>query len=481
MLPPAPHRPHLAQRTMPVEQLTKPDVSRERQTKSPADALRRSRAVLEALFGKPHERDFDVHFWDGTIDHGKGSGSFSMILNTPYALRRMVVPPSELSITESIIRGDVDVAGNLEAAVGLGDQIGYRLQTPKAIARVIRLVMALPRDRKDDLADRQFSPADRALGRQHDPQRDTRAIQFHYDIGNAFYKLWLDRRMVYSCAYFEKWNDETTDTLDAAQEAKLDLICRKLRLKPGEKLLDIGCGWGALIMHAATSYGVSATGITLSEEQAALAREKIAAAGLSDRCRIEIRDYRTLGLGEERERYDKISSVGMVEHVGEAKLSEYFKVAYRSLKPRGLFLNHGIISLSDPRPIGLRERTFRKLWRADAFIDKYVFPDGKLYALHKVISGAEAIGFETRDVESLREHYARTLRLWVRRLESSEAEAVRLVGEKTYRVWRLYMSASARAFATAGIGIVQTLFAKPDQKGLVNIPHTRLDTIFRAG
>ncbi|MGH9423845.1 MAG: class I SAM-dependent methyltransferase, partial [Thermoanaerobaculia bacterium] len=440
-------------------------------------ALTRSRAVLDALFGKPHEREFDVHFWDGTVDHGNNTGKFAMILNSPYALRRMLVPPSELSITESIIRGDIDVSGNLEAAAGLGDQIGYRLQTKKAIADLARLALALPRDRKDDLADRQFSPADRALGRQHDPERDTRAIQFHYDIGNEFYQLWLDRQMVYSCAYFENWCDESADTLDAAQTAKLDLICRKLRLQPGEKLLDIGCGWGALVMHAVAGYGVTATGITLSEEQAALARKRINAAGLSDRCSIEIRDYRTLGLGDEKEKYDKISSVGMVEHVGEAKLAEYFKVAYRALKPRGLFLNHGIISLSDPRPITLRERTFRKLWRADAFIDKYVFPDGKLYALHKVISNAESVGFETRDVESLREHYARTLRLWVRRLEAAEAEAVRLVGERTYRVWRLYMSASARAFSTAGIGIVQTLFAKPDDKGIVDIPHTRADTI----
>jgi cyclopropane-fatty-acyl-phospholipid synthase len=453
----------------------------EDQSASSIEALKRSRAVLDALFGKPHEREFDVHFWNGEVDHGNKTGTFSMILNSPYALRRMLVPPSELSITESIIRGDIDVSGNLEAAAGLGDQIGYRLQTKKAMADLARLALALPRDRKDDLADRQFSPADRALGRQHDPERDTRAIQFHYDIGNEFYKLWLDRQMVYSCAYFEDWSDESADTLDAAQEAKLDLICRKLRLKPGEKLLDIGCGWGALVMHAVANYGVTATGITLSEEQAALATERINAAGLGDRCSIEIRDYRTLGLGDEKERYDKISSVGMVEHVGEAKLTEYFKVAYRALKPRGLFLNHGIISLSDPRPVTLRERTFRKLWRADAFIDKYVFPDGKLYALHKVISSAESIGLETRDVESLREHYARTLRLWVRRLEGAESEAVRLVGERTYRVWRLYMSASARAFATAGIGIVQTLFGKPDNKGIVDIPHTRVDTIHAGG
>jgi len=334
--------------------------------------------------------------------------------------------------------------------------------------------MALPRDHRDDLTDQQFSSSARALGSRHDPERDAAAIKFHYDIGNDFYKLWLDERMVYSCAYFEDWTSVDADTLDAAQEAKLDLICRKLRLQPGERLLDIGCGWGALIIHAATRYGVTATGITLSEEQAELARERIEAAGVSHRCSVAIRDYRTLGTGEPEE-YDKISSVGMVEHVGEARLVEYFEAAFRVLKPRGLFLNHGIISLSDPRPITIKERAFRKLWRADAFIDKYVFPDGKLYALHKVISAGERAGFETRDVESLREHYARTLRLWVRRLEAHENEAIAMVGEQTYRVWRLYMSASARAFATAAIGIVQTIFAKPDRSGAVLIPPTRDD------
>jgi cyclopropane-fatty-acyl-phospholipid synthase len=386
----------------------------------------------------------------------------------------MLVPPSELSITEAIIRGDIDVPGNLEAAVGLSDEIGRRLQTRKAMANLARLVLALPRDQKDDLANKQFSSSARALGSQHDPERDAAAIKFHYDIGNDFYKLFLDERMVYSCAYFEDWANAGEDTLEDAQEAKLDLICRKLRLQPGDRLLDIGCGWGALIIHAATRYGVTATGITLSDEQAALARERIEAAGVSHRCSVAIRDYRTLGTGEPEE-YDKISSVGMVEHVGEARLVEYFEAAFRVLKPRGLFLNHGIVSLSDPRPISVKERAFRKLWRADAFIDKYVFPDGKLYAFHKVISAGERVGLETRDVESLREHYARTLRLWVRRLEAHEREAVAMVGEQTYRVWRLYMSASARAFSTAAIGIVQTIFAKPDRSGAVLIPPTRDD------
>ncbi|HZK78668.1 MAG TPA: cyclopropane-fatty-acyl-phospholipid synthase family protein [Gemmatimonadaceae bacterium] len=458
---------------MPVEEKVRQAARIETRFSSTGEAHRRSRDVLEAMFGPPHERSFDVRFWDGTIDHGQGTAPFALHLNTPYALRRMLVPPTELSISEALIRGDIEVPGDLEAAVSLSDIIGHRIQTRKAMANLARLVMALPRDRKDDLAERQFSSSARALGPRHDPERDAAAVKFHYDIGNDFYKLFLDERMVYSSAYFDDWSNVGSDTLDAAQEAKLDLICRKLRLQPGERLLDIGCGWGALIIHAATYYGVTATGITLSEEQAQLARERIWQASLSNRCSVDIRDYRTLGTGAEPEEYDKISSVGMVEHVGEAKLAEYFESAYRVLKSRGLFLNHGIVSLSDPRPITVRERAFRKLWRADAFIDKYVFPDGKLYALHKVISAAERMGFETRDVESLREHYARTLRLWVRRLEAHKDEAIRLVGEQTYRVWRLYMSGSARAFATAAIGIDQTVFAKPDRAGSVLIPPTR--------
>jgi len=230
-------------------------------------------------------------------------------------------------------------------------------------------------------------------------------------------------------------------------------------------------GPGGLIMHAAQNYGVDATGITLSENQAALARERIDAAGLSDRCRVEIRDYRTL----ESDAYDKIASVGMIEHVGLSHLPVYFESAYRALKPGGLFLNHGIVSLGEARPRSTSQKIFRKFWKADAFIDTYVFPDAKLTATDDVIAAAEASGFEVRDVESLREHYAMTLRYWVRSLEEKSPEAQALVGNHTYRVWRLYMAASANAFAKAAINIVQSLLAKPDASGKSNIPLTRED------
>jgi cyclopropane-fatty-acyl-phospholipid synthase len=424
---------------------------------------------LAALFGEPHQRPFDVRFWDGAVDRGRNARPpFTLVLNRPAALRRMLLPPNELSIVESYIAGDVDIDGSMEAASNLSEAIGGRLHSPLAVARLVRLVVGLPGQAEDDLADIKFPDRARKLGSRHTPVRDAAAIHYHYDVGNSFYKLWLDKRMVYSCAYFSS----AEDSLDVAQEAKLDLICRKLRLKPGERLLDIGCGWGGLIMYAAQHYGVDATGITLSENQATLAKERIEQAGLGDRCRVAIRDYRTLNAGDG---YDKISSIGMVEHVGASHLPVYFASAFRALKPGGLFMNHGIVSLSAPRPRRLREKIFRKFWKADAFIDTYVFPDGKLTAAHDVIAAAEGAGFEVRDVESLREHYAMTLRHWVRALEEKSDEATALVGDHHFRIWRLYMAASANAFTKAAINVIQTLLAKPDAHGHSTIPLTRED------
>jgi cyclopropane-fatty-acyl-phospholipid synthase len=380
----------------------------------------------------------------------------------------MLLPPNELSIVESYISGDTDIEGSMEAGSNLGEMIGDRLRSPLAIARLVGLVLGLPGTADDDLADARFPERARRLGSRHTPVRDAAAIHFHYDVGNSFYKLWLDQRMVYSCAYFRS----EADSLDVAQEAKLDLICRKLRLKPGERLLDIGCGWGGLVMYAAEHYGVDATGITLSQNQADFAKARIDEMGLGDRCRVAIRDYRTLSA---EDNFDKIASVGMIEHVGLSHLPVYFESAFRALKSGGLFLNHGIVSLGEARPRSAGEVVFRKFWKADAFIDKYVFPDGKLTATDDVIAAAEGSGFEVRDVESLREHYAMTLRHWVRSLEEKTREATDLVGPHTFRVWRLYMSASANAFNKAAINIIQTLLAKPDARGHSNIPLTRED------
>jgi cyclopropane-fatty-acyl-phospholipid synthase len=421
-------------------------------------------AVLEDLFGPPRERPFALRLWDGTVEEPGHEPRFTLVLRRPGALRRMLVPPTELALGEAYLRDDFDVEGDLEKATELADVLATRLRSPALLARLARRLRQLP---ADDVPEKVGSrPPGRLGGRLHSRKRDAAAVRSHYDVGNEFYALWLDRGMVYSCAYFETGEED----IHTAQEAKLDLICRKLRLKPDETLLDVGCGWGSLVLHAAERYGVRATGITLSERQAAFARARIAEAGLAKRCRVEVRDYRDLPRGTV---FDKVVSVGMFEHVGRARLPTYFARAYGLTRPGGLFLNHGIVNLSSRQ--ALLSIVQKALSRRTSFIQRYVFPDGELVPPAEVLRFAEAAGFETRDVESLREHYALTLRRWVGRLEERHEEATLLAGEQTYRVWRLYMSGSARAFATGRIGIIQTLFSKNDEDGRTNLPRTRRD------
>jgi cyclopropane-fatty-acyl-phospholipid synthase len=432
--------------------------------------MRHARAVIETLFGPPPLRPMHVRYREGSNEHGRTDSRFTLRHNRRGALRRMLLPPSELSIVESYLSGDVDIDGDFESATELGDEIALRLRSPRALATLVRHLVALPTGEPalpvhDARAEHYVEP----VGKRHEAERDRAAIRYHYDVGNDFYQLWLDQRMVYSCAYFHR----PDYTLDDAQRAKLDLVCRKLRLHPGERLLDVGCGWGALIMHAAEHYGVNALGITLSDAQAALARERIAAAGLTDRCRVEIRDYRALG----DLRFDKISSVGMVEHVGVDHLPGYFASLYRALAPGGLLLNHGIVSVDAAHRPSRFAWLENRLWKRNAFIDQYVFPDGRLGPLHAVIAAAEAEGFETRDAESLREHYALTLRTWVDRLLREKERAIAIAGERIFRTWRLYMTASAHFFSRGSINIVQTLFAKPDQHGDSHLPMTREDIL----
>jgi cyclopropane-fatty-acyl-phospholipid synthase len=292
-------------------------------------------------------------------------------------------------------------------------------------------------------------------GKQHSVQRDREAVRYHYDVSNHFYALWLDQHMVYSCGYFEGADED----LDTAQARKLDYLCRKLRLQPGQRLLDLGCGWGGLVVHAAQAYDVDATGITLSQPQADLANEYIASAGLADRCRVWVRDYREV---DPVDPYDALVSVGMFEHVGEALLPTYFQLAHALLKPGGVFLNHGIANTVADQPVN-----------GPSFSDTYVFPDGELVPISTTVRAAEGAGFEVRDVESLREHYALTLRHWVRRLEANHEQALEHVDEPTYRVWRLFMSGSAHGFAVGRLNLYQTLLVKPDEKGCSGLPLTR--------
>jgi cyclopropane-fatty-acyl-phospholipid synthase len=427
--------------------------------------------VLDLVFGTPSERTFDIRLWDGTLSPGTADprADFLLDIKRRGTLRRMLLPPSELSIVESFISGDIDVDGNLESAMGLGDAVGNRIQSLGGIARLIPKVLALPRDDdKVPLTESRYARSLRLLtptGRKSTKPE----IQFHYDVGNDFYELWLDPSMLYTCAYYRKESDD----LATAQINKLDHICRKLRLRPGERLLDIGCGWGGLVMHAAEHYGVDATGITLSAAQSVYSQQRIAERGLGDRCRVQMLDFRDLPFSA---RFDKISSVGVTEHVPENQQPAYFARVFQALEPAGLFLNHCEVSMRAARQTNrLGERIGRWLWKRDQFIDKYVFPDAKLVPLASVVRSAEAAGFEVRDVESLREHYVMTLRAWLKGLEKRKIDAIKRVGERTYRVWRLYMSAGAYNFRNAGINIVQALLSKPAPGGRAGIPLTRDD------
>lgn len=439
-------------------------------------ALHTAQCIVTELFGAPRDRFFRVRYWNG-VEEPAGSShiaTFTLILRVPSALRRMLLPPTELRLAEAFLRDDFDIEGDLEAAAALAVPLADRLRSPRRLLRLARLLVRLPRSEgRMACTDSPTGPSltrtpwNRFFsGRPHARARDAQAIKHHYDVGNDFYSLWLDDHYAYSCAYFATGNED----LQSAQEAKFELICRKLRLRSGERLLDIGCGWGGLIRYAVQHYGVSARGITLSDSQAALARERIASDGLSDRCAVEVCDYRDV---PHEPGFDKIVSVGMFEHVGRAQLETYFAAAMRLLRPGGLFLNHGIISLDAAR--GGVAAPPRRLWGMGRFIDRYVFPDGDLVPLATAVAASEAVGFETRDMESLREHYVETLRHWVRRLEQRSTEARALVGEQTFRVWRLYMAASAHAFQTARIGVVQLLLAKPTADGTTNHPRTRAD------
>ncbi len=424
--------------------------------KTDAQAVQTTLSLLQDIFGSDQLPNFGVRLWDGTTWQSRPEAGeaprFTLVLQHPGALRSMLLPPSELNMGEAYIYNDYDVEGDLLGAFELGDYLLDERWGKMAQARFGKRLLSLPKTG-------QPRPRDVAVklhGTLHSKERDRQAVTYHYDRSNDFYALWLDRRMVYSCAYFASSDDD----IDTAQERKLDYICRKLRLQAGERLLDIGCGWGGLVIYAAQHYGVEAYGITLSEPQAELAQRRIQEAGLADRCRVEVRDYRDMN---EPEAFDKIVSVGMFEHVGEALLPAYFQQAWKLLRPGGVFLNHGIATvISDPPP------------RDSAFNQRYVFPDGALVPISTTLRIAEASGFEVRDVEGLREHYALTLRQWVRRLESHAGEARQYTGDITYRIWRIYMTASIHAFQTRAANIYQSLLSKPDH-GKSNLPLTRND------
>jgi len=427
-------------------------------TQTSNQVAKQTLAFIQAILKDYHPRDFSIRLWDGSEWPAETERPrFTLALKHEGALRRMLRRgDAGLVLGETYIYDDFDIEGDIHGIFPVADFLARQASQEWSLSQKLKwgwMLLRLPNGKSAKANGRR---AAQISGSPHSIERDRQAVTYHYDVSNDFYALWLDSRMVYSCAYFKNPNDD----LDTAQQRKLDYICRKLRLQPGERLLDIGCGWGGLIIYAAEHYGVEALGITLSQPQADLANQRIRAAGLEDRCRVEVVDYREIS---EEEGFDKLVSVGMFEHVGEALLPVYFQKAQRLLRPGGVFLNHGIARrATDPWPKG------------PTFTNRYVFPDGELAPIHATLHHAEEAGFEVRDVESLREHYALTLEQWVQRLEARREDALRVVDETTYRIWRLFMSGSAYGFRQGRLNVYQTLLVKPD-RGASGLPLTRED------
>lgn len=421
-----------------------------------ADAASRLIRFAEQLLGDP--LPVRIRAWDGS--QAGPPGAPTLVVRNRRALRRLLWKPGELGLARAWVAGDLDIEGDLYVTLDLlagsvwerGEDargLGEALRDPEVRAAVRGLVK---------LAGLPLPPAppreEVRRGRHlHTRRTDRRAISHHYDVGNDFYEIVLGPSMVYSCAYW----DSPDGTLEAAQADKLDLICRKLGLTPGQRLLDVGCGWGSMAIHAAREYGVQVVGVTLSQEQAAYARKRVADEGLTDRVEIRVQDYRDVADGP----FDAISSIGMAEHVGAERYLEYADQLYRLLKPGGRLLNH---------QIARRPQRDESTYEVDEFIDAYVFPDGELAPVGTTVTQLERAGFEVRDVESIREHYALTLRRWVANLEADWARAVRLTSPGRARVWRLYMAASAVSFERNRIGVNQVLAVRTPEPGDSGMP-----------
>ncbi|MFJ5230234.1 class I SAM-dependent methyltransferase [Kitasatospora sp. NPDC088391] len=421
--------------------------------------------ALEGLIGRPIP--IRVRLRNGPPAGPPGAPT--VVLRNRRALRHLFWSPGELGLARAYVAGDLEPAADTDLYELLGAVAAFR-EDPEFLGARIgpRQYLGAPGRRLLAAALRQGAVGPRPTpppeevrrrrGATHSRRRDRAAISHHYDVGNDFYRLVLGPTLVYSCAYWEPG----ARSLEDAQTAKLDLVCRKLGLRPGMRLLDVGCGWGSLVLHAARRYGVRAVGVSLSAEQVALARQRVAEAGLADRVEIRLQDYREVPDGP----FDAVSSVGMAEHVGSAQYLLYARRLYELLAPGGRLLNHQIARR--PLPPGTA-------YRLSPFIDRYVFPDGELSPVGTTVSRLEDAGFEVRDVEVLREHYGRTLREWVANLEAHWPEAAALAGRGRARVWRLYMAASAVAFEQNHIGVNQVLAVRPTPAGASGFLATRAE------
>lgn len=388
--------------------------------------------ILEALVGA--EPPVAVEAYDGSRV-GPADPPATIVVRSPDALRRIVTRPGELGFSRAYVAGDLDIEGDVFAALSLKDVVGSLSLSPSIVTALVRELGV------GDVRPLPPPPEEVHLrGRRHSRRRDAAAIAHHYDVSNDFYRLLLGPSMTYSCAV---WTDDPGDTLEDAQARKYELICDKLGLREGTRLLDVGCGWGGMALHAAARHGVQVLGVTVSQRQVDLARKRVAEAGLADRVEIRNQDYRDVPDGP----FDAISSIGMFEHVGAARIGEYFSSLRELVGPRGRLLNHAIS----------RPPYRRSLIHRPGFIDRYVFPDGELIEIGEVCTAMQDAGWEVRDVEGLREHYALTLRRWVANLEAGWDDAVELVGRARARVWRLYLAGSALNFESGDTLIYQTL------------------------
>ncbi len=417
--------------------------------------------LLDLMF-RDFESQFDFRLWNGEqyIPPLMKDRKATVVINNPAVLACVFAFPVDLKLGEAFIYKDIDVEGDIfsifPAEAYLTKRYKHLVANPKFwfyLAKLMRLC------RRDSKYISSFRGPAVLKGRRHSIERDKAAVSYHYNLPSEFYSLYLDPLMNYSCAYFRSFEDD----LYTAQLNKLELICRKLRLKEGERVLDIGCGWGGFVLYAAKNYRVKVLGITLAENQVEYAKRKIKEMGLERFAEVRLQDYREL---EDGEGFDKIVSIGMFEHVGKSMLKTYFKKAYQLLKPKGLFLNHGIAA---------KWGFFRTHLRRFFFVERYVFPDGHLLPINYTLKVAEDVGFEVRDVESLREHYALTLRHWVNNLSKNKEKALKVVDEVTYRVWYLYMAGASYGFEINQQSVFQVLLAKNDKNGKNDLPLTRED------
>lgn len=398
-------------------------------------------ALIEAIehIFKQTKKNFNVEFWNGETINYTDKPEFTLKFNDKDAFKKIITRPTAINFAEAFIEKSFDIEGNIIEALTLKDQLN-----DAEISNSDKVTLLL-----------KGTSIKEAIN-MHTKEKDKENIAHHYDISNDFYSLFLGPSMTYSCAYFKKQDDDLT----TAQENKVDHICKKLRLKPGEKLLDVGCGWGKLIVWAAKHYGVEAHGVTISEEQYKFVKEKIKEENLEGKCFVELKDYRDIkGEGV----FDKIVSVGMCEHVGTKNLPIYFSDMYKLLKEDGIFLNHGITH-SKNLVVSKEE---------GEFIEKYIFPGGELQSISDVIGAMEEADYEICDVECLREHYSKTLVHWVNNLMANKDKAIAATSETTYRTWLLYMIGCALNFNTGSISVYQVILSKAPKKPSYNIPLTR--------